>query len=88
MTRKAHLQLPSSHAQTLIANFQGTPCVALDAALVLAGIEISIRCQTSYWDGAIIAAAERLRAPILYSEDLADGQRYGGVTVVNPFKGC
>ena len=88
LTRKAQIQMPATHAQTVIMNFQGTPCVVLDSALVLAGIAISIRYQTSYWDGAIIAAAERLHAPVLYSEDLADGQRYGAVTVVNPFKEC
>jgi predicted nucleic acid-binding protein len=31
-------------------------------------------------------AAERLGATTLYSEDLSDGQTYGRVTVVNPFR--
>ena len=39
----------------------------------------------SYWDGAIVAAAEVLEAPVLYSEDLSHGQRYGTVRVVNAF---
>ncbi len=39
----------------------------------------------SYWDGAIIAAAQRLEAATLYSEDLNDGQVYGTVRVVNPY---
>lgn len=33
----------------------------------------------------IVAAAEALEAPILYTEDLNHGQRYGSVRVVNPF---
>ena len=36
-------------------------------------------------DGAIIAAAERLGAKVLYSEVLTHGQTYGSVRVENPF---
>lgn len=61
------------------------PCQAVDAALVRAGIENAGRHRISYWDGAIIAAAERLGCKKLYSEDLNHGQTYGSVTVINPF---
>jgi predicted nucleic acid-binding protein len=44
------------------------------------------RFQISYWDAAIVAAAKRLGATTLYSEDLADGQVFEGVQVVNPFR--
>ena len=56
-----------------------------DYPLIVAGIETALRFGVSYWDGAIIAAAERLGAPILYTEDLNHGQRYGSVQAVNPF---
>ena len=62
------------------------PTAPVDSDMVLAGAEISHRYQLSYWDGAIIAAAERLGAPILYTEDLNHGQRYGSVTAINPFR--
>ena len=45
---------------------------------------ITERYQLRYWDAAIVAAAVRLGAPVLYSEDLNDGQTYDGVKVVNP----
>ena len=61
------------------------PCVATEVSLVKIAIEISVRYQTSYWDAAILAAAESMGAPRLYSEDLNHGQRYGSVEVVNPF---
>lgn len=54
--------------------------------LVASGIELSRRYKISYWDGAIIAAAMRLAADTLYTEDLNDGQVYGAVTVRNPFR--
>lgn len=50
-----------------------------------AGVALSRRYQLSYWDGAILAAAEALGCDILYTEDLTHGQDYGGVVVVNPF---
>ncbi len=44
------------------------------------------RFQIHYYDAAIVAAAERLGAEILYTEDLNHGQRYGTVLVQNPFR--
>ena len=61
------------------------PCVPADAAPVRHGAEIAQRYRISYWDGAIIAAAEGLRAHTLYTEDLGHGQLQGSVRVVNPF---
>lgn len=56
-----------------------------DLKLVLRAIEITRRYQIRYWDAGILAAAERLGAKTLYSEDLNHGQSYGAVTVINPF---
>jgi predicted nucleic acid-binding protein len=61
------------------------PCVNVDADLVRHGVMISRRYQISYWDGALVAAAERLDAPTLYTEDLSHGQLYGSVRAINPF---
>jgi predicted nucleic acid-binding protein len=85
LTRKAAMKLSPGDALTVIENFKGTPCQAVDAGLVVEGIQTSVQHQISYWDGAILAAARRLGAPIVYSEDLNHGQRYGGVQVINPF---
>ena len=59
-------------------------CVTVDKTLRVA-IVISLQHRISYWDGAILAAAERLGAEIVYTEDLSHGQTYGPVRVVNPF---
>ena len=61
------------------------PCQAITPDVVVAGIDHARRYKLSYWDGAIIAAAERLGAKVLYSEDLNHGQTYGSVRVENPF---
>jgi predicted nucleic acid-binding protein len=69
----------------LLEQFRCLPIVWTDYPLLVAGIEASLKFGISYWDGAIIAAAARLGAATLYSEDLRHGQRYGSVTVVSPF---
>jgi predicted nucleic acid-binding protein len=60
--------------------------VALDYALFEEAVQIQDRFKISYWDSAIVAAAKRGRCNTLYSEDLADGQIYDGIRVVNPFR--
>jgi predicted nucleic acid-binding protein len=79
---------PLAHDAALdwVETLTSFPCVPTDAALVLQAAETAERHRISYWDAAIIIAAERLGATTLYSEDLNDGQRYGSVTVVNPFR--
>lgn len=59
--------------------------VPVDHGLVVEGVRNSVKYQISYWDGAIIAGAERLRSSRVYSEDLNHGQTYGTVVVHNPF---
>jgi predicted nucleic acid-binding protein len=54
-------------------------------ALVLAAAETKQRFQISYWDAAIVEAARALGCDVVLSEDLSDGQDYGGVRVENPF---
>ena len=60
--------------------------VDLTATLVLRGLEIKAQFGLSYWDSLIIAAAERDSCKVVFSEDLNDGQTYGSVLVINPFK--
>ena len=39
----------------------------------------------SYWDAAILAAAQQSGCTLVLSEDMSDGETYGTVTVRNPF---
>jgi len=78
--------LPADQAETWVEALSEMECVAIDDRLVKEGIALSRRFKTSYWDGAIIAAAHAAGADTVYSEDLNHGQKYGEVTVINPFK--
>jgi predicted nucleic acid-binding protein len=85
-TRKIRQPMSVDDALDWIETFEEFPCVPINAALVRHGAEVALRYQLSYWDGAVIAAAERLGARILYTEDLNHDQLYGSVRVVNPFR--
>ncbi len=49
-------------------------------------LEICDRFQLGYYDALIVAAARLARCSVLCSEDLNDGQDYGGIRVANPFR--
>ncbi|HEX5930734.1 MAG TPA: PIN domain-containing protein [Methyloceanibacter sp.] len=83
--RKPDRPLTPVKAMEWIEAFEQQPCVSTDLSLVKTAIEISQRFRLDYWDSAILAAAERLGAEIVYTEDLNHGQSYGSVRVINPF---
>ena len=85
VTRKIALPLPPDEAVALLEQFRNLPVVWTDYPLIVAGIETALRFEISYWDGAVIAAAQRLGASTLYTEDLNHGQHYDSVQAVNPF---
>ncbi|MEQ1717541.1 MAG: PIN domain-containing protein [Hyphomicrobium sp.] len=85
-TQKLKRPLSVSMAARWIDQLCRAELVTLDASLIKLAISHSKRYQISYWDGAIIAAAEALASPVVYSEDLNNSQSYGSVKVVNPFK--
>jgi predicted nucleic acid-binding protein len=62
------------------------PFTPVDVSLVRAGIFLSRRYRIAYWDAALLAAAQRLGAPVFYTEDLNHGQMYGSVRAINPFR--
>ncbi|MDR2856590.1 MAG: PIN domain-containing protein [Novosphingobium sp.] len=84
--RKGDVKMTHAEAMAWMSQMALQPCVTVDANLVRTGASLADRYQLSYWDGAIIAAAHDLGASVLYTEDLNDGQFYGDVQAINPFK--
>src|SRR5947209_17500545 len=85
VVKKASRPLSAAQALEWIEQWTEFPCQANDHQLVRIAIEQSERYAISYWDAAILVAAEALGTDTVYSEDLSHGQRYGRVRVVNPF---
>jgi predicted nucleic acid-binding protein len=75
-------------AADLVRAFRRFPVQDITLSLVFAALDTKARFQISYWDAVIIEAARELGCEVVLSEDLNDGQDYGGVKVENPFRDC
>jgi predicted nucleic acid-binding protein len=60
--------------------------VVPDADIVRRAVEARGAYGIHFYDGMIVAAAERGGCERLWSEDLNSGRQYFGVTVENPFR--
>jgi predicted nucleic acid-binding protein len=84
LTRKIPKPLDVGAARAIVADFANWQVVEPTASDVLAAIDASARWHVSFWDAMILTAAQRAGAPVLWSEDLGDGQIFDSVTVRNP----
>ena len=84
LLRKLARPLAIEEVRHLLEDYLSWEVVVNDAASVLQALEMERRFKLSFWDALILQAAESCGASVLYSEDLASGQRYGDVKVVNP----
>jgi predicted nucleic acid-binding protein len=75
-----------SQAVRLIESFRRFPVQDVTDRIMMAALDARQRFQISYWDAAIIEASRAMGCSQVLSEDLNDGQDYGGVQVVNPFR--
>ena len=78
--------LTHSQAMKFLDSIREFPVQDVTLGVFRAGVAISRRFNVSYWDGAILAAARACGCDAIYTEDLNDGQDYGGVRVINPFR--
>ncbi len=58
----------------------------LDWTVVQAAWGLQDRYRIHVWDALLLASANAAGCTHFLSEDLNEGQRYGGVTAVNPFR--
>lgn len=83
---KAAAKLRPDDAQALLENvFRTMQIVPSSISLVSDAIHIQDRYRLSWYDSLIVSAAQHAGCSILYSEDLQHGQKFGTVTVRNPF---
>ena len=84
-TRKLRPTLSAQEAQQQVRHLCAFEVVGSNATAIMAAMDIVQRYQMQWWDALILEAALRAKADVLYTEDLQHGQRYGALTVVNPF---
>jgi predicted nucleic acid-binding protein len=82
----AKLKLPAkdaaARAAQLIAAFE---TFGYSVHAVRAALEEAPRGRFSFWDSVLLAAAAEAGCTTIFSEDMADGARFGSIAIVNPF---
>jgi predicted nucleic acid-binding protein len=73
-------------AEEYLDLWQGYKVQENSVEVLRAAVSAAKRYRISFWDAAVIEAARTLGCETVLSEDLDDGQRYGGVRVRNPFR--
>jgi predicted nucleic acid-binding protein len=87
LRRKVARPLPIEEVRRLIQDYLSWEIIVNTPESVLQALDIEVRYQISFWDALVVQAAETSGAAVLYSEDLAAGQHYGAIQVVNPLVG-
>lgn len=75
----------SDHDRTLSQTFRPLLAVESSLALFRQALDLHRASRLSWYDALIVAAAQEAACTVLYSEDLQHGQRFGSLTVQNPF---
>jgi len=84
-----HKLVPAPSAKDVIEILDALapiPLIAPDSDVVRRAVEARAAYGLHFYDGMIVAAAERGGCERIWSEDLNAGQNYFGVTVANPFR--
>lgn len=84
LRRKAGKPLDPAATREVIVDYLTWQVVVNSGESILQALDLEQRYRISFWDALIVHAVEASGASVLYSEDLSNGQRYGGVEVVNP----
>lgn len=83
--RSASHPLSVEETGRIIEDYSKWEVVVNTAASIADALRIEARYKVSFWDALVLQAAESAGVETLYSEDLAAGQKYGAVRVINPF---
>lgn len=85
LTRKLARPLSEADAFEVVQHLLACPVVQVDSALITEAMLFSREHQVSFWDALIVQAARRANCDTLLSEDLQDGRKIDGLTIINPF---
>jgi predicted nucleic acid-binding protein len=86
LRRKVKPPLPMDEIRRLVQDYLSWEIVVNSPESAIQALEIEARYKIPYWDALVVQAAESAGAAILYSEDLAPGQKYGAIRVVDPLR--
>jgi predicted nucleic acid-binding protein len=85
LLQKFQSKFTADDVLTILGSLKPIPLVKPDVDMVCRAVAAHAAYGIHFYDGMIVAAAERAGSEKIMSEDLNAGQEYFGVTVVNPF---
>ncbi len=85
LSRKLKPGVEAAKARRIVRALGAWEPVGIDLAMVEKAWILEQRNSLSWWDALIVAAAQTSECEVLLTEDLQDGQTFGGLRVVNPF---
>jgi predicted nucleic acid-binding protein len=88
VTTLLHKVSPAARPEDLIGALDALAPIKLvtpDGDLVRRAVEAHAAYGLHFYDGMIVAAAERAGCGRIWSEDFNPGQKYFGIAVANPF---
>ena len=77
--------LTHEQAMEFLQPFRALPTQEITVELFERAAAMKEKFALSYWDAAILAAANMLGCEAVYSEDMSEQQDYDGLRVINPF---
>ena len=84
-TRGAQPLLQRDQARMQITALARQRVVPMTPAMTVAAMDLVDRYRLPWWDALVLETALSMSALTLYSEDFQHLQRFGELTVVNPF---
>jgi predicted nucleic acid-binding protein len=79
------LRLPPSLVRERLRFYAGFEVVPVTADLITAAVDLHTSHQVAFYDAMILRAAIAAGCNRLWSEDMQDGLRLGGLQIANPF---
>ena len=86
VTRKPHFAAVRPVIRGHLERYGRWATAPLDSDTLVQAWAIQDRYGAGFWDGLLLASANAAGCTHFLSEDLSDSQRYGRVTVVDPFR--
>ena len=80
------LRLSVEEVRKFVSFFSRIGVVSLESRWTDAALLLKQRYQTQFFDSLLLVAAQENGCDEIITEDLNDGQMYGSVRAINPFK--
>ena len=84
VTRKGMVR-PSDAAAQAENWLDAFRCIAASANALRSALSDATAGRASYWDALLVATAREAGCTVLLTEDMGDGQDFGGLRIHNPF---